>query len=67
MAHDAIEEMTGRLSPENRRWVEQLPNEKKRELVQKWQNEGGATGLGNVGTDVNEADADAVVEKFRKS
>jgi hypothetical protein len=67
MARDAIEEMTGRMSPENRRWVEQLPNERKRELVQKWQNEGGATGLGNVGTDLNEADADAVVEEFRKS
>jgi hypothetical protein len=67
MARDAIEEMTGRMSPENRKWVEQLPNEKKRELVQKWQNEGGATGLGNVGTDINEADADAVVEEFRKS
>jgi ABC-type uncharacterized transport system auxiliary subunit len=66
MADNPMAEMTGRMSPENRKWVEQLPNERKRELMQKWQNEGGRTGLGSVGTDVNEADADAMVEDFRK-
>jgi hypothetical protein len=67
MPRDPMTEMTGRMSPENRKWVEQLPNEQKRKLMQKWQNEGGATGIGSVGTDPNDADADAVVEEFRKS
>ncbi|WP_329174405.1 hypothetical protein [Streptomyces sp. NBC_01477] len=66
MANDPLGEMTGRMSSENRKWVEQLPNEQKRELIQKWQNEGGSTGIGSVGTAPNEADADAMVEKFRK-
>lgn len=66
MPRDPITEMTDRMSPENRKWVEQLPNEKKRELMQKWQNEGGGVDLGSVGTDPNDADANAVVEEFRK-
>ncbi|MEE4543868.1 hypothetical protein V2S66_18055 [Streptomyces sp. V4-01] len=66
MADDAMREMTGRMSPENRKWVEQLPSDRKRQLMQKWQNEGGRTDLGSVGTETNDADANAVVEEFRK-
>jgi hypothetical protein len=55
------------MSPENRKWVEQLPSDQKRRLMQKWQNEGGRTGIGSVGTETNDADADAVVDEFRKN
>ncbi|GGP00386.1 hypothetical protein [Wenjunlia tyrosinilytica] len=67
MAEDPMAEMTGRMSPENRKWVEQLPSDQKRRLMQKWQNEGGRTGIGSVGTETNDADADAVVDEFRKN
>ena len=66
MAEDPLAEMTGRMSPENRKWVEKLPTEQKRELIQKWQSEGGRTGIGSVGTETNDANADAMVEEFRK-
>ncbi|WP_329128932.1 hypothetical protein OG552_01740 [Streptomyces sp. NBC_01476] len=67
MSENPMAEMTGRMSPENRKWVENLPNERKRELMQKWQEEGGRTGVGNVNSEPNNADADAMVDEFRKS
>lgn len=65
-AEDGLRMLTSQLSPDNRSWVEQLPKEQQRKLLQKWQDEGGNTGLGGVGTDQNYADADALVEDWRK-
>lgn len=66
MAEDPVNKMTSQLSPDNRAWVEHLPKDQQRKLLQKWQNEGGNTGLASVGTDQNYVDADALVEEWRK-
>ena len=67
MADKALETLKEQMSPDNQKWVEQLPKERQREFLKEWQNEGGNTELGNVGTDQNSADADALAEKFRRS
>jgi hypothetical protein len=64
---DALSKLTDQLSTENRAWVEQLSGTQRRELLQEWQNKGGNTGLGGVGTEQNSADADALVEQRRKN
>jgi flagellar hook assembly protein FlgD len=66
MADNLLDSMMEQISPDNRTWVKRLPKEKQREILKEWQDEGGNTDLGNVGTGQSNIDADAMVEKHRK-
>jgi len=67
MADKALDTLKGQMSPDNQKWVDQLPQERQQELLKEWQDQGGDTELGNVGTDQKSIDADVLAERFRNS
>ncbi|WP_327238350.1 hypothetical protein OG349_34465 [Streptomyces sp. NBC_01317] len=67
MAMEALSKLMDQISPDHQDWVNSLPRERQLELLKMWENHGGNTELGNIGTDSNSVDPDALIEKFRKN
>jgi hypothetical protein len=63
---DALNTMMDQMSPDNRKWVERQSGEQQRKLLGHWQEKGGSTGVGGVGTETSDVDVDTLVEEWRE-
>jgi hypothetical protein len=57
--------MMEQMSPANRSWVGKQSSEEQKKLLGHWQEEGGSTGIGGVGTETSDVDVDSLVEEWR--